>query len=211
MTKVVLDDVSAGFGSSAVINNNSAIIEAAFDNTLSRDGASPNQMQSILDMNSFRIINLGGPINLDDAARLRDVNGGALIVPGLQGGTVGQVLTKDTTTDYDYSWQTPTTAGGGLFAGRATIGSDGTLLISDGIASSVRNAEGTYALDIDPSFFVGYAVASIVLFVTIPGPGPAVYALSDPIGTPTFEITLRLQSTDALVDRGFAVLAVPFE
>lgn len=39
------------------INANNAIIQAAFDNTLSRDGTSPNQMDASLDMNSSQIIN----------------------------------------------------------------------------------------------------------------------------------------------------------
>lgn len=40
------------------INNNDAIISAAFENTLSRDGTAPNQMNSVLDMNNNKIINL---------------------------------------------------------------------------------------------------------------------------------------------------------
>jgi hypothetical protein len=40
------------------INNNFAAVETALENTLSRDGTSPNEMESTLDMNSNRIINL---------------------------------------------------------------------------------------------------------------------------------------------------------
>lgn len=40
------------------INNNSASTETALENTLSRDGTTPNQMEAVLDMNSNRIINL---------------------------------------------------------------------------------------------------------------------------------------------------------
>lgn len=40
------------------INANNAVIETAFENTLSRDGTSPNEMEATLDMNSNRIINL---------------------------------------------------------------------------------------------------------------------------------------------------------
>src|SRR5260370_687042 len=35
------------------INNNNALITTAFDNTLSRDGTTPNQMFATLDINSF--------------------------------------------------------------------------------------------------------------------------------------------------------------
>lgn len=48
-------------------------IETAFQNTLSRDGATPNQMAATLDMNSNRIINLPSPSSGTDAARLADI------------------------------------------------------------------------------------------------------------------------------------------
>jgi len=53
-----LTDVSSGFLSASTINNNNAEIETAFDNTLSRDGSSPNQMEADLDMNSNDILNV---------------------------------------------------------------------------------------------------------------------------------------------------------
>ena len=40
------------------VNSNTAAITAGFDNTLSRDGTTPNQMEANLDMNGFQIINL---------------------------------------------------------------------------------------------------------------------------------------------------------
>lgn len=55
------------------INSNSAAIEAAIENTLSRDGATPNQMNAQIDMNSNEIINLGVPSGDNSAARLKDV------------------------------------------------------------------------------------------------------------------------------------------
>ena len=45
------------------MNNNSTAIAAAMEKTLSRDGTSPNQMESQLDMNSNRIINLPDATN----------------------------------------------------------------------------------------------------------------------------------------------------
>ena len=51
-------------------------IDVALQDTLSRSGASPNQMESTLDMNSNRIINLPVPVNGSDAARLIDVQNG---------------------------------------------------------------------------------------------------------------------------------------
>lgn len=55
------------------LNQNFSTIQTAFDNTLSRDGTTPNQMGSAIDMNSNRIINLPAPTTSTDAARWIDV------------------------------------------------------------------------------------------------------------------------------------------
>lgn len=55
------------------INNNSAVITTAFDNTLSRDGTSPNQMGANLDMNSWHILNLPEPSSDNDPIRKIDL------------------------------------------------------------------------------------------------------------------------------------------
>lgn len=76
MTKAVLNDlVNLDNQTSAVntINANNAVIETAFDNTLSRDGAGPNTMGTNLDMNSFNIINLPTPGSPTSPIRVQDV------------------------------------------------------------------------------------------------------------------------------------------
>ena len=57
MSKVTLNDIASGFASIAALNANFSAIEDAIDNTLSRDGTTPNQMNADLDMNGHRIIN----------------------------------------------------------------------------------------------------------------------------------------------------------
>lgn len=60
MAKLVLDDVANLQNESTVVTTlkqNNDKTEAAVENTLSRDGTSPNQMLSNLDMNSYRILN----------------------------------------------------------------------------------------------------------------------------------------------------------
>lgn len=63
MAKILLDDLSniSGNETSAVatINENSDAIETAIENTLSRDGTSPNAMNADFDMNSYDILNVG--------------------------------------------------------------------------------------------------------------------------------------------------------
>ncbi len=85
MPKVVLDDVSSLSNVQSAlttINNNSSTIEEGFENTLSRDGSTPNQMAASLDMNSNRILNLPKPQQLQEPLRLEDLNtfvGGPLV------------------------------------------------------------------------------------------------------------------------------------
>lgn len=61
MAKLTTDDlVNLTNETTAVttLNANFALVETAIENTLSRDGTSPNTMESSLDMNSNRILNL---------------------------------------------------------------------------------------------------------------------------------------------------------
>ena len=62
MAKLVLNDIASLTNETSAINtinNNSSAIETAFDNTLSRDGTTPNQMQADLDMNGRNLLNVG--------------------------------------------------------------------------------------------------------------------------------------------------------
>jgi hypothetical protein len=113
--KITLNDVTSFQNDTTAVitvNNNSNTIETAFNNTLSRDGTSPNQMEAVLDMNSNAIINLPAPISLSSPLRLEDaatLNGGGTIEVGgvPNGGTTGQVLTKHSDADQDIDWETP--------------------------------------------------------------------------------------------------------
>lgn len=63
MAKITLNDLTniTGQETSAIaaINANNSAIETALENTLSRDGSSPNGMNADLDMNTYDIINVG--------------------------------------------------------------------------------------------------------------------------------------------------------
>lgn len=73
MTKISLSDLASGFRSSNKLNENFQAIRTALDNTLSRDGSTPNHMLAPLDMNSNRVINIAAPVNPTDAVRLQDI------------------------------------------------------------------------------------------------------------------------------------------
>jgi hypothetical protein len=52
-----INTVSSGYNSLATLNSNFTKIQEAFDNTLSRDGSTPNAMNADLDMNNKDILN----------------------------------------------------------------------------------------------------------------------------------------------------------
>ena len=64
--------LQSGYQSTQALNNEFQKIEDAIDRLLSRKGDSPNQLDVPIDMNSFRIINLGAPVNNTDAVRFID-------------------------------------------------------------------------------------------------------------------------------------------
>ena len=57
MAKLTLNTIGSRYGSIDALNDNSDLVEAAFENTLSRDGTGPNNMESDLDMDSNSILN----------------------------------------------------------------------------------------------------------------------------------------------------------
>lgn len=116
MSKITLNNVGSlidATTAAATINANSSVVQTAFDNTLSRDGTSPNQMEDNFDMNGNQILNLPGPATANSPLRLLDLENflGTGTVSTLPiGGTTGQVLSKTSNTNYAVGWSA---AGGG--------------------------------------------------------------------------------------------------
>jgi len=124
MSKITLNDlVNLQNETSAVtiINGNNQTLETAFDNTLSRDGTSPNTMGASIDMNSNPILNLptattnAEPVTL---AQLNAVTVAAGNVPA--GGTTGQKLTKNSNTSFDFGWASETNMAAFTLKGNST-------------------------------------------------------------------------------------------
>ena len=88
MPKVTLQDITSGYASTTTYNENNQLIEDAFDNSLSRDGSSPNQMKADLDMNSNDILNTGR------------INTQSLYLNGTQVVVSGTTISGKLTTEY---------------------------------------------------------------------------------------------------------------
>jgi len=124
MTKITLTNLGAGTAfQNAItpINANSATIVTAFDNTVSRDGTSPNTMGADFDMNSHRILNLPSPVYLTDPVRLEDlqsVNGSFVTAAaGTSGHTVPYLDGNNTwsgTNAFTNATQSASFTGGGI-------------------------------------------------------------------------------------------------
>lgn len=68
MSKITLPTIESGYLSAEAINTAFAAIEDAINNTLSRDGSTPNQMEADLDLNGHALLNTS--IDADDPARI---------------------------------------------------------------------------------------------------------------------------------------------
>jgi cell wall-associated NlpC family hydrolase len=68
MAKLTLNTIGSRYASVDALNTNFDLIETALENTLSRDGTSPNSMSAVIDMNSHKITNLALATNSTDAA-----------------------------------------------------------------------------------------------------------------------------------------------
>jgi len=125
MSKITLQPVTNLQTSSAVttINNNSNIVQTAMDNTLSRDGTSPNQMNSTLDMNSNRIINLPVAASLTEPVRLQEFNQ-AIFGTGTPGQSAN-VLTGVSTHSIPIAEGSSPIAGITLTSGQIIVGQTG--------------------------------------------------------------------------------------
>lgn len=77
MAKLILDDIANlqnEASATSKMNENSDRIEAAIENTLSRDGSTPNAMQANIDMNNHRILNLPFPVSDFEPVRVIDAD-----------------------------------------------------------------------------------------------------------------------------------------
>ena len=99
MAKLTLTDLTSLTSNETTaitqINANGALIEAALENTVSRDGTSPNTMTANLDMNSKKLLNVAAGTSSADGVNLAQLTAATGQVPGLS------MTMETTTTDSD--------------------------------------------------------------------------------------------------------------
>lgn len=93
--KLTLSTIGSRYASVAALNANFQAIVTALENTLSRDGTSPNTMSASLDMNSQRIINLEDAVNNSEAVNYGQVNA---IVDAASTGLISSLIEYATAT-----------------------------------------------------------------------------------------------------------------
>ena len=77
MAKLTLTDLASLTNETTAINQinaNGALVEAALENTVSRDGTSPNTMSGAIDMNSNKLLNVATGTASTDGITLAQLN-----------------------------------------------------------------------------------------------------------------------------------------
>lgn len=155
MTKITLQSIANLENENtavAQINSNSGIIQTAFDNTVSRDGTTPNTMTGNVDFSGGgRIINLGKASTQGEPVRKQEFDSavfGNTVVPTVAG-TANQIVATASGITYTLSFPTAMTMTGltltgGTYAGATfTTPNFGT---SSVLAASVSDETGSGAL-----------------------------------------------------------------
>lgn len=100
--KIVLSNIASFQNDSSAVAGytaNNTALTTALDNTLSRDGTSPNQMSASLDMNSNRILNLPTPASTTEPLRVQDVTAASSAVNVASGISYSHATSNLTATD----------------------------------------------------------------------------------------------------------------
>jgi hypothetical protein len=95
MAKLTLNTIGSRYGSIDALNANNDLVEAALENTLSRDGTGPNNMEVALDMDSNRVINMADGVGNQDAATIKQVNS---IIASLSTGIIASLKERQDAT-----------------------------------------------------------------------------------------------------------------
>ena len=203
MAKLTLSDLSSLANETSAINtinNNNSAIETALENTLSRDGTTPNVMNADFDMNSKRILNLPNATDLQEPATLYQLNTTAFGTPTI---VISTVTGLQTALDAKVPITRTITAagaltGGGDLSANRTITLDVTSLtaLTSGLDTSndyvlLYDASAAGYKKINPSNLVGPLSSGVSSFNGRSGavvPASADYTAAQVTNTPAGNI-----------------------
>lgn len=97
MPKVTVQTVSSGYVSGPIIDSNFTNVQTAMENTLSRDGTSPNQMEANIDMNGNRVTNLPDAVSTSEPATLGQLQAAQLAGAEVYDPSLDQTITGNYT------------------------------------------------------------------------------------------------------------------
>lgn len=186
--------ITSQFASIAALNANFTAIANWSGNVLLRTGGT---LTGNIDANSFKILNVGAPVNPTDLVRLQDLSTGGLDINDLvpsQGGNSGRVLGTD---GVSVSWVIPPgTPGAGITS----------LTAGSGLTGGTITTFGTIALSTTGVAAGSYGSASSVSQLSIDAQGRVTSAASTPIAITKAQVidlgtigTMAAQSASAYV------------
>lgn len=153
------------------INNNNALITTAINNTLSRDGTSPNTMAADLDLNGYHILNLPAPAGNTSPVRQADLTTNSVLSFGQTStkigltpvaGTASTAMHSDSVLAIDQSIA-PTWTGAHTFSsGALTVGDSIQRLTSGGTTTLTMPASGTVVSTTDTQTLTNKTLTSPV-------------------------------------------------
>lgn len=204
MSKITLTDATTLTNETsfvASLNANYDTISAAFENTLSRDGTSPNSMGADLDMNSYRVTNLPVPLGATEPLRLQDLSD--FIGNGTISITAGAPITASYVTlgtNATLTSERVLTAGTGITLVDGGVGS--TLTVSTTQAPITTSASlaailsdetgtGSVVFGTSPTFTTGITLNGTET-ITATGLGKGFNVIQAPTGTTTGAVSLNL-------------------
>lgn len=191
MAKLTLSDVQNLQNESAAVTTmtqNNDAIEAAMENTLSRDGTSPNPMLATLDMNNNTIINLPDATTAQEPATLSQLT---TAVAGIEAGAILDVPYVTIASEPLFSNERVLSAGNHLTltdngpGGNVTIDVNETSLNADPATLTNKTIDGTN--NTISNVAIGSAVSGlgtgVATFLGTPSSANLRAALTDEVGT----------------------------